>query len=261
MKLSAFARLLLGAFLIFSAWPAAADDSSEARAWVEKLLSIYDQESFQVAYEARLEMSSLGQPMSGTLTGRLAQADRGRSRMQLSFEMPPPPENPDGGMELSLLTVKDGTTVWTEMHNPAFGGKQVTRVSLAEVEKLRRSAAGAGMDPASIDPFAQLENLTGKLEFEVLERSGGKVTLRGVIPEEARAELGMLALPGIDGFIFVLDEKTGFPDQIRADGDPPFITMDFRDLKLGAKLPAELFEYTPPEGLPVTDLGAMLRSQ
>ncbi|MCP3912795.1 MAG: hypothetical protein GY713_17795, partial [Actinomycetia bacterium] len=227
----------------------------------EKLLSIYDRGPFQVNYEATLDMSGLGQPLAGTLTGHLTQADRTHSRMQLSFDMPGSPEMPGGGMAFTMLTVTDGTTTWTEMDNPTAGGKQVTRIALAELEKSGQSMAG--MSPTSIDPVAQLETLTRTMDFEVVERAGGEVTLRGAITEESRAKLGMLAVPGVDGFIFVLDEQTGFPTQVRAEGEPPFISMTFRDLEFvdAAKLPAGLFEYTPPEGLPVMDLGAMLRSQ
>ncbi len=255
-------RLLLGAFLILSpALPAAADSSPEARVWLDKLLSIYDRGPFRVSYEATLDMSGLGQPLAGTLSGHLTQADRSHSRMQLSLDMPAPPDMPGAGMALTMLTVTDGTTVWTEMDNPAAGGKQVTRIALADLEQAGQSMAG--MSPASIDPVAQLETLTRTMDFEVLERAGGEVTLRGTITEETRARLGMLAAPGVGGFIFVLDERTGFPTHVRADGEPPFITMRFRDLEFldAVKLPADLFEYTPPEGLPVTDLGAMLRSQ
>ncbi len=259
-------RLLLGAFLLLSALPAppaAADSAPEAKVWLEKLVAIYDQGPFKVRYEAELDMSSLGQPLSGTLTGHLTQADRTHSRVQLALDMPGPPEMPDGGMSLTILTVTDGTTVWTEMDNPSLGGKQVSKVSLELLDKLGSSAGGAGIRPASIDPVAQLETLTRSMDFEVLERGGGQVTLRGTITEETRSQLGMLAAPGVDGFIFVIDEKTGFPTQVRAAGESPFITMQFHDLEFvdAAALPAELFTYSPPEGLPVTDLGPMLQSQ
>ncbi len=258
-------RLLLAALLIFSlALPAAAESSPESQKWLEKLISIYDRGPFKVSYEARLDMSSLGQPLAGTLSGHLTQADRTHSRMEIDLEMPAPPGMEVGGMALSMLTVTDGKTVWTEMDNPALGGRQVTKVSLEDLEKLGESQGGGfGFSPTSIDPVAQLETVSKTMDFEILEQAGGKVTMRGKITGDARASMGMLAAPGVDGFIFVIDEKTGFPTEVRADSEVPFVTMFFRDLEFldAASLPADLFVYSPPEGLPVRDLGPVLKSQ
>ncbi len=249
------ARLLLGAFLVLSpALPVSADSSPEAEEWLEKLLTVFDQGAFKVGYEARLDMSSLGQPLSGTLTGSFTQADPTHSRMQLSIDLPAPPDMPEGGMSLAILSVTDGTYVWTEMDSPAAGGKQVTRISLADAGE-PDPPAGAALSPASFDPVAQLEGLAQTMDFEVVERAGGKVTLRGAITEATRARLEVLAMPGVDAFLFVIDEQTGFPTEVRADGETPFITMSFSDLELveAAALPAELFEYTPPEGVTVIE--------
>ncbi len=256
-------RLLLGAFLILAASPAIADSSPDAQKWLEKLISIYDRGPFKVDYEADLDMSGLGQPFSGKLTGKLTQADRTHSRVELSIDMAGQPGMPEGGMSMSMLNVTDGSTVWTEMDNPALGGRQVTKLSLADLKKLGDSGGGVGVSPASMDPVAQLETLTKTMDFEVLEKAGGTVTLRGKITDATRAQLGMLAAPGVEGFIFVIDQETGFPIEVRADGETPFVTMRFRNLELidPASLPAGLFEYSPPEGLPVMDLGPMLKSQ
>ncbi len=258
-------RLLLGAFLFLApALPAIADSSPDAQKWLEKLLSIYDRGPFKVDYQADLDMSGLGQPFSGKLTGKLTQADRTHSRVELQIDMAGQPGMPESGMSMSMLTVTDGSTVWTEMNNPALGGLQVTKLSLADLEKLSDSKGGGfGVNPSSMDPVAQLETLTETMDFEVLEKTGGTVTLRGAITDATRARSGMLAAPGVEGFIFVIDQETGFPIEVRADGETPFVTMHFRNLELvdPASLPAGLFDYSPPEGLPVMDLGPMLQSQ
>ena len=259
-------RLLLGALLILApARPALAESSPEARKWLEKLTSIYDLGSFKVDYEADLDMSGLGQPIAGTLKGKLTQADRTHSRVELTLDLPGAagaPGTPGAGMSLSLLIVTDGTTVWTETYNSALGGRQVTKVSLADLEAAGDAPGGLGVSPTSMDPVAQLETLSRTMDFEVVEQDGGTVTLRGKVTDATRAEAGMLAAPGVDGFIFVLDRKTGFPTQIRADGETPFVTLHFRDLQLldAGSLPEGLFEYSPPEGLPVMDLGPRLKS-
>ncbi len=256
-------RLLLGALLVLPlATPASADSSPDAQKWLEKLISIYDQGPFKVDYEAELDMSALGQPMAGTLKGNLTQADRTHSRVELALDMPSPPGMPEGGTSMSILVVTDGTTVWTEMDNPALGNRQVTKVSLTDL-KAAGDSKGGGFSPASMDPVAQLENLSKTMDFEVLEKAGGKVTLRGTITDGTRAQLGMLAAPGVNGFVFVIDEKTGFPTEVRADGEKPFVTIHFNNLEFvdKASLPEVLFTYSPPEGLPVMDLGPMLRSR
>ena len=162
-----------------------------------------------------------------------------------------------------MLVVNDGTAVWTEMENPALGGRQVTTVSLADLEELGSMSGGLGVSPTSMDPVAQLETMTRTMDFEVIEKAAGTVTLRGTVTDETRAEMGMLAAPGVDGFIIMIDEETGFPTQVRADGEKPFITMHFRNLEFidTASLAEGLFEYSPAEGVPVVDLGAMLKSQ
>jgi hypothetical protein len=73
----------------------------------------------------------------------------------------------------------------------------------------------------------------------------------------------MLAPPGVDGFVFVIDQKTGFPTEVRAAGETPFVTMRFRNLEFvdAASLADGLFDYRPPEGLPVMDLGPLLQAQ
>ncbi len=257
-------RLLLGVSLILTlASPATAESSPDAQKWLEKLISIYDRGPFKVEYEADLDMSSLGQPFSGKLSGRLTQADRSHSRVEIQLDMTNPPGMPEGATSLSMLNVTDGATVWTETDNPAAGGRQVTKLSLADLDELGDSMGGFGASPASMDPVAQLETLTQTMDFEVVEISGGTVTLRGTITGATRDKLGMLAAPGIEGFIFVIDQETGFPIEVRADGETPFVTMRFRDLELldPASLPMDLFTYSPPEGLPVMDLGPMLKSQ
>ncbi len=256
-------RLLLGAVLILAlALPAAADSSPAAEPWLEKLVSIYERGPFKVDYAADLDMSGLGQPMSGSLKGNLVQADRTHSRVELELDMAGTPGMPEGGASMSMLIVTDGTTVWTEMENPALGGRQVTKVSLADLEEVGGGVGGLGVNPTSMDPVAQLENMTRIMDFEVVGQADGKVTLRGKITDQARTEMGMLAMPGVDGFIIVIDEKTGFPVEVRADGEKPFVTMYFSNLEFvdTASLSEGLFDYSPPEGLPVMDLGPMLKA-
>ena len=75
MKPQTTLRLLLGALiLLLSGAPAAADTTPEARKWLEKLLSVYDQGPFKVGYNVKLDMAALGQPHGGYDNGLPRQA-------------------------------------------------------------------------------------------------------------------------------------------------------------------------------------------
>lgn len=247
---------LLGAILIFLASsPVAGETSPEAREWLAKLTSTFEQGPFRVDYTADLNLATLG--FSGTLQGRFAQADATHSRMELELELTVPPGMSSEPMRMKVLNVSDGTTVWTEMENPALGGRQVSKVALADVEKLNAGAtAGLAIDPAGMDPVAQLKSLSETMEFAVVERGDGRVTLRGRLTDQTNAMLAQLAGPN-PSFLFVLDERTGFPIELRAEGDPPFVVVRFSDPQRPEALPAELFEYTVPAGVAVTDRGAL----
>ena len=252
-------RLLAAALLLLSpATPVSGDSTPEAEKWLKKLVSVFDRGPFKVDYTATLDLSVMG--LSGSLKGSYAQADRTHSRMQLELRLATPPEIAAEPVVMKFLSVTDGTTVWTEMDNPALGGRQVFKVSLADVEKLD-DAAGLGIDPSSFDPVAQLENLSKTMDFELVEHSGGKVTLRGKATDKTDSMLAQIAGPDGGGFLFVLDEKTGFPTELRAEGENPFIKVVFENLEFPKALPAGLFEYSPPEGLPVIDRGAALQAK
>lgn len=258
MKSQTTLRLLLGALiLLLSVAPAAGETTPEARKWLEKLLSVYDRGPFKVGYVVKIDMAALGQPLVGTLEGSYTRADATRTRVELDMELTGMPGTTEPTL-MTMLNVSDGTTLWTEMNNPALGGQQVTKVALVDAGKL--GEAMGGFSPASMDPVAQLEKLTETMDFEILDSSGGRVTLRGRITDATRAELSAFDAPGVEAFIFVLDERTGFPVEVRAEGENPFVTMSFNGLELleAGSLPGGLFEYSPPEGTPVMDLGAML---
>ena len=255
-------RLALAALLLLPlAAPAAGDSSPEAREWLEKLLSIYDRGPFKVGYSATLDLSASGQPISGSLKGQLTQRDRTHSRMNMEMEMSSLPGMSTEPVTMRMLNVTDGSVVWTEIENPALGGTQVTRVSLDQLAEL--GASMGGLSPSTMDLVGQMEAMTETLDFEILEQDERTVTLRGRVTDKALAQLGgSLTAAGVETFLFVLDARTGFPREVRAEGENPFLAMSFHDLVFvdPATLPAELFEYTPAEGVSVMDLGAVLQA-
>lgn len=255
-------RYLSTALLILAlAPPAAAESTPEATEWLQKLMAIYEKGPFRVGFSANIDMSAAGQSISGTLTGQVTQKDRTHTHSKMEMVMAGMPGTTTGPITMKMLSIADGTTIWTEMENPAVGGTQVTKLAIADLEKVAQSMGG--LSPASMDPVAQLEALTTTMDFEVLEENGNEVTLRGRMTDATRAKVGALAAPGVDAFIFVFDAGTGFPKEVRAEGETAFMTLLFEELEFldAATLPDELFQYTPAEGLPVMDLGAMLSYQ
>ncbi len=254
-------RRLAGASLLFLlASPAIGETSPEAQKWLEKLVSIYDQGPFKVNYDAKLDLTAIGQPISGALKGNLTQGDRTHSRMEMEMEMGGIPGMSAEPIIMRMFSVTDGTITWSEIDNPAMG-KQVTKIALADIQKIGQ--AMGGMSPASMDLVSQIETMTETMNFEILKREDGQVTLRGEMTEKARAQLGALAGQGAEAFLFVIDEKTGFPTEVRSEGEQPFLTMTFSGFERvsASSLPEGIFEYTPPEGTAVMDLGAMLQAQ
>ncbi|MEM7585247.1 MAG: hypothetical protein AAF560_17790 [Acidobacteriota bacterium] len=259
MKRPAPLAFLLASLLIIPlSAPAHAESSPEAMKWLEKLLSIYEQAPFTVDYTATVNLDAMGQQVSGNMNGSITQGDKTHSRMSLELQMSGIPGMTSGPVTMKVLNVIDGTTIWSEMENPALGGKQVTKVALEQAAALAQSTGG--MNPASLDPVAQLRTLTETMDFEVVGKEGGVVTLRGTVTEATRSQLSTLTSAADAAFLFRLDERTGFPKEVRAEGDQPFITMVFNNLKFVDEkdLPAGVFEYTPAEGTPVMDLGAFM---
>ncbi len=261
LRRQAFIPFLLAVALIIPLTPSAyADSTPDAVQWLEKLLSIYDRGPFKVDYTATLDLSAMGQPLAGNMKGSITQGDRTHSRMSLELTMNGIPGLSAEPITMRVLNVIDGTTVWSEMENPALGGVQITKVALDQAQALNKSTGG--MSPASLDPVAQLRALTETMDFEVVGKGDGEVTLRGKITGETREKLSTLTSSDADAFIFLLDQRTGFPKEVRAEGEKPFISMSFSDFEFIAKdkLPAGVFEYTPAEGQQVMDLGAMMSS-
>jgi len=264
---SILSRPLFGlvAVLLMIAAPAARSESSaEAREWLSKMMAIYDEGPFTMDYSAILDLDQVGQPIRGELGGKITYGDRHHMRTEMQLKLTGLPGGDGDGsspMELEMLTVSDGKIMWTDV-DMAELGRQVMKISVEDAEELAASQGAAGFagNPASMDPVAQLEMLTKMLDFEVAGVSDGRVTLRGKIPSGSSESLGALGSLGVDTFELVIDDKTGFPVELRAGEPDTVIRMEFRNLKQVSRdaLPDGIFDYMPPEGVAVTDLAAML---
>lgn len=252
--------LLLGAL----ASPAAAETTPQAREWLEKLTSFYERGPFTTDYSASFDLAAGGTPAKGRMDGRITYGDRRHMRMEMRLEMASLPGLQGNGnqpIEMKIASVSDGEFTWTELDMPAMGGKQVMKLGIDNAAELAGGQLGMG-GLQNVDPIAQLEAMTEVMSFEVVERSAGRVTLRGKLAENADADLKQLRSLGIDAVVLVLDAETGAPLELRA-GDEPKVRMEFSNLKQVERgsLPPGVFEYKPPDGVPVIDLAAIIGTQ
>lgn len=189
---------LLAAGVLLGA-PAGAEADPSARKWLDKMTALYERGPFTVDYSATINLGQGGQAIQGTLEGRIIYGDRQNSRFEMSMALSGlPGAGGESGAPtaMELLSVKDGTVNWTEFE--MAGTRQVTKVSEEDAAKLAESAMGGAFagNPSSLDPVAQLEVMTWTMDFEVVGVAEGRVTLRGKLNEESRAQLGQMPPSG-----------------------------------------------------------------
>jgi hypothetical protein len=234
-------RLGLATLLLLCALPLAAESTPEAREWLDKLQGMFSQGALTLEFDGKLSAPSIGE---GTLVGKITYADATHIRALIEFELSPSGGSDEEATKMRLLTVQDGTTKWDEID--MLGAQQVTR-----------TAIGKGAKDPGLDPVSQLQRVADTLDFKVQAVGGGRVELTAPMDESSRSSLGQLgAIPGVDGFVLVLDQETGYPLEFRATGDPPAISIRFKNLKPVDRkdLPVDSFSYEPPEGAQVLDL-------
>ena len=237
--------------------PVSAESTPEAREWLDKLTQAYNK-SYRVHYQAEMNVDQAGQAIRMNMDGVTTQADREHMRMELKIVMAM------GEMQTSIamLGVLDGETLWLQSDNPMTGGVQVTSIPADQADQLTGSAGLAG-GASGIDPVGQIERMAKVFDFELAKVSDGDVTLLAELTEDALAEISAMLPPdaaSLAQFSLVLDEKTAFPRRMRIGGEFPFMVMNFDPVEFvdPEKLDPGLFQYTPPEGAKVIDMGATI---
>jgi len=256
---SVFRRVFPAALVLAlaGAGPLGAESSPEASRWLEKMQSAYER-SYRVNYRSEMSVVQQGESVGMTVEGVTTQADRNHVRMELAITM----SMGEMKAEMAMLGVIDGETFWLESDNPMTGGKQITRMPADLADELPGAGMGLAGGVSGIDPVGQVEQMVAMFDFEVADSADGRVTLLATITEEILADLHTL-LPdavGMERFALILDERTGFPLEMRMGGEPPFMTMVFSGLEFvdpGSLDPAT-FRYTPPEGSQVVEMGARM---
>ena len=163
---------------------------------------------------------------------------------------------------MDMVQIFDGTHFWIEMDNPMMGGKVVMKATKAQLEQMSKMGGGMGMSGANMSsPFGpeQMEQMKSLFDWKLLGVTEGRATLQATPNPE-----GIKALTGKDGsmdipedttMVLVIDEATGFPVEMRMS---EMISMKMHDVKILDALPPGAFDYTPPEGATIMDLGQML---
>ncbi len=256
-------RLILSALSLCVLLPAVApaESTPQATKWLEKFMGVYEQGPFSTKYTADIEIDNGDQSVDGSMDGSLTYRDPSHMHMEMSMLLAGIPGAPaDQTMEMQMLSVSDGELTWTQIDMPALGMQQVMKISLEDAKKLA-GAQGVGMgNPAPMDPVQQLRSMTEQLDFELVKVEAGEAHLEAKITDEAKTSLGqMAALPGLETMTLILDEKTGFPRRFSMGGERPIVAITFSDFKFldEKSLAADLFVYTPPQGVQIMDLGAM----
>ena len=246
--------LILSAVLL----PVWAESSAEAELWLEKMVEAYKSGPVRASFDMKMVTPEMGDDgMNATGTMMFDGAARSRMDMNMTVNLPQM-----GEMSMDMVQVFDGNHIWIEMDNPMMGGKVVMKATKAQLEQMSQMGGGMGMGGANMNsPFGpeQMEQMKTMFDWKLLGVADGHATLQATPNPE-----GMKVLTGNDSgmdipedttMVLVIDEATGFPVEMRMS---EMISMKMHDVKILDALPPGAFNYTPPEGATVMDLGQMM---
>jgi outer membrane lipoprotein-sorting protein len=252
---------MLGCVVLLLAGNAAlADSTPAATEWLDKLAAVYERTPLEFAYQADLRVSQMGEMTDVKVSGRSTQGGAGKMRVEATMEMPVP--GSETKSSLRMIGVSDGAVLWIEMDNPLTGARQAMKISLDKMEKLAASNPLA-KNLSKMDPLAQIAEAAKLFDFDVASRGPETVTLKAKLTGEA-LERAKVTFEGVDPSLMehltlVLDSETAFPEEIRLGSDTASaLAMKFFDLEFPQAVDAGTFAYTPPEGMAVVDLGALI---
>jgi len=247
---------VLATVLLALAAPAAPTD--EAKGLLDKLTKLFDRAPLRINWTMEINVPIGEGTMASTGQGEQLYADPNHQKLDLSMTM----SSPQGEMKMTMKSVYDGSAMWTEMAMPKMGMRQVSRASLDVVHSLGEAAQEA----QSMDPRAMIERLFRVVQFEVVGRDEGKITLEGPLTAEVAKSLNFGSAPGMDltdaRIRLSLDSGNGQPREMSVlSGGSPLISMHYGDIEFVDRdsLPAGTFSYSPPDGIQVNDMDEMLK--
>lgn len=240
---------LLGATSLFA--------GEDAKAWLLKMAENYSK-AFTVDYLGDMSLDTNGMNMKMAIKGKMTYRDARHMRMKLDIEM----NMGEQLMSMNMFQVADGTTMWMKMN--MMGNDQVMKMDLGEMEKMLEDGSGnlgQFSNILSMNPMHQIENMSKIIDFKLDGIADGKVTLTGVMNDEFFKTMGANQGPMPEGFdgqmVMILNKKSAFIEElILGSAEKPLMKMRFENLKFlkPDNLGDDLFQFTPPEGVPVMDL-------
>ncbi|MDZ7617301.1 MAG: hypothetical protein U1E05_09865 [Patescibacteria group bacterium] len=186
----------------------------------------------------KMTMAIMGQAI--TMEGSALIAAPGKSRMEMAMNL--------GGMKMDQIIVSDGATVWT--YQPAL--KMAHRIDVVKVaaetgvEQAGQQAGDltkplAGLVPASVK-LVRTEKV-GDVEWYVFEGAPALPKMPQIPFKPAKIEVTISAEDGLLRKSVMLD----------ANGKE-MISQAYDNVEVNVDIPEERFQFTPPEGVQVTDM-------
>jgi hypothetical protein len=243
--------------LLTVAVPLHAQDT--AAGWLERMTARTDAGNYKVRFTADMNIAQEDLQAAITMNGSMNYASA--TRFHTAFDM----DVNMGGMAMAvkMKSVADGENFWLEVDSPMMGGKQVMSGTTADLEKIAEMEETnmGGFGGLGQDPIEQIKDLVEKFKMNVKGVESGLVTLHADINDEERSALGELANMGeaLQYVTLILDEKEAMPVQLKIGGSQPMLTIDFADYEFftAGQVVDSDYAYTPPDGVPVNDIGTM----
>ena len=228
--------------------------------WLQKMQARTAEGHYKFRFKADMNVAEEGMQAKILIDGSMnyATAERFSTAFDVNMDMA------GMAMTMKMKTVADGESFWLEIDSPMMGGKQVMTGTTSQLEKLSQLGGAdlSGLGGLGQDPIEQIRGLAERFDLEVASREKGRVTLHAAIGADDLAGLGEFAALGeaLDHITLVLDEKEGLPLQLEIGAEQPFMTIDFTDYEFFRVEDVQRadYAYTPPDGVPVNDIGTML---
>lgn len=180
------------------------------------------------------------------------------------------------GESMRMRSIMDADHIqWMEMD--MMGERQIMKMDMSKMLEMGEELSGiSASSMMGGSPFGMQENPAKMLEsyskmydmeYVGIQMVDGVETYKlvGTIREELQGELdptGMMQQMGmdIDQSILYVGKEDGFVRRMEMPGPDgtPFMTMDYKNVVLNEPIDDSEFVYTPPEGVAVMDMTAMM---
>ncbi len=243
MKYSKHLRIAALLLLVVGlATSAQAGSTEAARKWFDKLAAnMAEGKAFKSDFNMSMNGSAYGQQENGNVSGTMLFMDETHMRMTMEGTM----AMPTGETDVKMAMVSDGTHTYIDTEIPMMG-RQVIKMPVNFENPM---GGGGGM--GGKDPLVEIREMADKFAFDVIEETDEQVVLRAPVD-------GQDGIPAEAKHVtLTFDKKTGFPRRMTM-GEPAMVDMQFTGFQEMPNLSASDFTFTPPEGVQVMDLSAMM---